>query len=244
MNNDEKREILKNSILSKIRSGQTKMRPRWYFVLRAILFIVLIVVAALALFYLTSFIFFVLRYTGILFVPAFGFYGTVVFLESLPWPLIFAAVIFLILIEILLERYSFAYRRPLVYSIAGIIILVIIGGFILSRTGLHQKLFCRDKDWGLPVAGFLYRGYALKELKNIHTGVVTATTTGGFQIANRRGESITVVVPPNAAFPPDVDFGIGDRMVIVGDRNDGSVQAFGARRVESSAREMPCLPGW
>src|SRR3989344_3614541 len=113
---------IKEEVIARIKRGETIMRPRWHFVLRAMLYALGVLIAALALVYLASFIMFVLRETGLLFVPSFGFRGVGVFLFSLPWFLILLSLVFVFVLEVLVRRYAFAYRKPLLYSVFGIVI--------------------------------------------------------------------------------------------------------------------------
>ena len=113
MINGNQEKSIKNKVLEAIKSGQVKMRPRWYFILKTILVALGIVMIFLTLLYLISFIIFILRITGIWFAPAFGFEGYGIFLFSLPWLLVIISVLFAIILEVLVKRYSFAYRHRL-----------------------------------------------------------------------------------------------------------------------------------
>ena len=77
--------------LEKITSGEIKMRPKTYFVLKAILIVLGIVFAVCFSLYIISFILFSLRSTGVLYLPGFGFPGIKAFFVMLPWILIAAS---------------------------------------------------------------------------------------------------------------------------------------------------------
>jgi len=64
------------------------MRPRWHFVLRAVLWLAGAVIAVLAALYFASLFLFINRETGIWLTPIFGWRGVRVFLASAPWLII------------------------------------------------------------------------------------------------------------------------------------------------------------
>lgn len=221
------------------------MRPKWHFILKAALALAGIAILILALLYLASFFLFVLRQTGLLFMPEFGWRGFGVFFVSLPWLIILAVIIFISLLEILVRKYSFAYSKPLVYSLIIIVAFVFIGGLVVSRTGLHQSIFCYAKRQKLPFDS-LYNGYGPQHFKEIHTGIISEITDSGFSLSSNRGETVRVVLSPETRLPAGAGFQAGDLMVVFGDRDDGLVKAFGARRAEEVLPEnIPLLhPCW
>ncbi|MBU4141685.1 hypothetical protein KKE99_02325, partial [Patescibacteria group bacterium] len=94
MENNKNQKSIKESILSVIKSGQVKMRPRWHFVLKTALAAFGVIILVLTVLYLASFIIFVLRQTGVLFVPAFGLQGWFAFFTNLPIFLIGLLIVF------------------------------------------------------------------------------------------------------------------------------------------------------
>jgi len=78
---NETRKSIRDAILEKIEKGEATMKSKSYFVIRAILFLVGIVITAFALFFLMSFILFVFRQTDLLLVPVFGFQGVRIFMS-------------------------------------------------------------------------------------------------------------------------------------------------------------------
>ena len=239
MNKPKHKKTIKNTVLAQIKSGQAIMKPKWHFVLKTILVAVGVVIVAFALIYLVSFIFFILRQTGVFFVPSFGFRGVGIFLVSLPWFMILTGLVFFVTLEILVKRYSFTYRKPLLYSLIGIIIFVLIGSFIVSRTGLHQGLFRYAEDRRLPVVGRLYRGYGLERMEKVNPGIVDELTDEGFRMTNRQGETLNVLISSDTRFPLGADFEIGDRVVVLGERENGTIEAYGVRRIDDEMRRFP-----
>lgn len=230
---------LKEDILAKIKRGEAAMRPRWHFVLSAALIAVGTALAALLALYLASFAIFTLRQTGVLFAPGFGLRGIEIFLLSSPWLIVLAAAIFAVILEVLVRHYAFAYRKPFLVSLAGIVVFVVLGSIVVSRAHIHEGLFRYAEEDRLPVAGRFYRGYGLSADRRVHMVTIAGTTTDGFTGTSRRGEALRIVVLPGTRLPFGMDFGIGDTIVVLGEREDDVIRAFGMREVEGILRMMP-----
>lgn len=234
MENNEKEKTIEESILATIKSGQLKMRPRWHFVLKTILAALGGVILVLTLLYLASFIIFALRQTGVLFVPAFGIEGWFAFFTHLPVVLIILLLIFIIILEILVRHYSFAYRRPLLYSVLGISILVFVGALAVANSSFHgglSKYADNNKD---TFVGRFYGDYGRQRFVDVHRGIITETIDNGFLMINKRDEVLTIVISRRTRLPFGADFSIGDIVVIFGHRDGNAVQAFGIQEIEGS----------
>ncbi len=218
-------------VLEKIKRGRVKMRPPWHFTLLAALGTTGGALAALTLLYLVSFIIFTARQSGIWFVPSFGFRGWYALLTSLPWLLVALAVLFAAGLERLVKHYPFAYRRPLLYSVLGIVLLAVAGGFLVSRTPLHSGLMRYAEHHPLPVAGRFYRSMRHRRLPHVHRGRVASFTNMGFVLRDFRGNTVEIVITPRTRLPNGRDFTVNDDIVVFGDRRDGRIQAFGIRKI-------------
>ena len=216
------------------------MRPRWHFVLRGGLWFVGTILAALTLLYLASFIVFTMHQSGSWFVPGFGWSALGVFFRSLPFLLVFLALLFMVLLEVLVSRYTFAYDKPLLYSALAIIVLVIFGGLAVGKTSLHSGLFRQAGKDRLPFAGELYRGYGMARSRELPLGMVEEITEDGWNVRNFRGEIVHVLVTPATSFPFGEDIEVGDTVVIFGEpQGDGVIKAFGAREISEDDVEAP-----
>ncbi|MFH0712361.1 MAG: hypothetical protein V2A55_00665 [Candidatus Jorgensenbacteria bacterium] len=232
MEEEKKEKTIKESIVAKIKSGEVRMRPRWHFILETLLVIVGIMIVVLALLYLVSFSLFILRQNGVWFVTAFGSRGIGRFFASLPWIIILSGVVFVAILEILARRYSFVYRKPLLYSLIGIVVIVSAGGFFVSRVGIHEKFFRLAEEKRLPIGGALYERYGMRDFEDVYPGTFVATTTEGFQLTGPDGKTFTVKLSPRTRFPFGAEFVSGDNVVVLGDREGDVIDAFGVRRIE------------
>lgn len=236
MNNLELNSI-KDKLLKDIEAGKVKMKPRWQFVSRAVLWVLGLVLATLTLLYLASFIIFILAQTGVWFIPGFGLRAIGPFFASLPWLLLLIAVVFLILMEMLVKRYSFGYRKPLLYSVAGIIIFVLIGGFAIAQTPFHRGLFEQANNNRLPIAGGLYREFGMRPPHNLEIGIVSEVRANGYLISNPRNQIIEITTNAETEYPLGNDIQINDNIVSFGKRiNDTVFEASVVREVDKLPR--------
>lgn len=240
---------VRDTVLEKIKDGKTRMRPRWYFILQTALVAVGAVILFIALLYVASFIHFVLYRNGVWFITVFGWRGVEIFLVSLPWVFILSSVIFIFLLETLVNHFSFGYRKPLLYSLLVIIVVVMTSSIVISQTSLHEDLNKRAWTGELPVVGQLYRDYDRQQNRNVHIGAIGEITEYGFNMKDRQGGTLTVIVTPETSFPLGLDFQKGDYVVVLGELDNGTttVQAFGIRTVNDDLRMrngVPIRRGW
>jgi len=231
MNNEPAGKSIKDSVIAAIESGKVKMRPKWHFVARAILFTVGIIFLLLTLLFLASFIVYVLRQNGVWFAPAFGLRGVGVFVRSLPWLLIAVAALFIVALEALVRHYSFGYRKPLLYSSLAMIFLAVIGGIAIAKTPLHSGLFNQAQQNNLPVAGTLYRVYGMHPEDSVAEGIVMELKDDGFTMQDHLSEMLTVQMSDDTRFPYGTGFMEGDRVMVIGEREDNVIKAFGVRKI-------------
>lgn len=230
MNSGGNQKNMKEEVLSAIHEGRLKMRPRWQFVLGGVLFGVGVMLVCLILVYLISLSLFAMQQGGSWFVPEFGLRGVWAFLRTLPFILILLTILFIVILEVMVRKYSFAYRKPLLYSALAIILVVLIGGALAAP--LHRELFRSARDDNSPVLGNIYRGLGPQHLSDIRRGEVVASTTDGFLMEDVFRGTSTVVITSQTRLPLGADFAPGDTVVVFGDMNpSGTIKAYGIREV-------------
>lgn len=240
-NNKKEEEVVPNrslegAILSRIKNGEAKMKPRWHFALKTAFSLCAIIILVFSILYLASFVLFVLRQTGTIFLPSFGFRGFGLLLVSLPKLIISAVIIFVILLEILVRHYSFTYRKPLLYSVLGIVVLVFLGGYIFHKTGVHSRLFMIAEDMRMPFVRPLYRGYINGGPPEVHPGVIVSITDTLILLRDRSGREFEVMITPETRLPFGFDFEEGDEIMVFGESSTGTVRALGIRRIDFDKR--------
>ena len=225
----------RGKIMNVIHKGQVHMRPRWHFILYSAFAVVGTVIVFLTVLYAASLAVFFLRESGAFFAPSFGPRGWFVLLRNLPWLLIILILVFIALLQILVSRYSFVYRKPLVVSLIGIVALIFVGGFAIAQTSFHHRLFQGARHGHLPSPmGMLY-GSGLRPHRDgeMYHGRITRMIPNGFVLADIEGEGTsTIVITPQTRLPYGADFSADDLVVVIGDEvATGTVQAFGVREI-------------
>ena len=153
---------------------------------------------------------------------------------SLPWVLILLAAIFMLFLEILVKRYSFAYARPFLYSALAVIFLSLIGGILIGQTPLHERFFDEAENGQLPFAGFLYEYYG-QQSSNVTVCIITEINSSGYRVAlfSDLDDTYTVIVGPQTQAPPPGSLKVGDAVVILGPRKGNTIVASGIQKPSS-----------
>lgn len=227
----EDQKQLRENILATIQKGQAKMTPRWHFILKASLFLFGFILVFLLALYLLSFALFVLDKSQLWFVPEFGMHGIFIFFRSLPWFLIFIVLLLIIFVQILARHYSFSYQRPLLYSVLGIVMLIVFGSSIIQKFGLHEGVSEYSRLHKVPFAGMMYERFEFGEETSVYSGVIIEIRDPNFSIRSRRQEVLKVEVNEETRFPLGKKFVVGDDVLILGEREDDRIEAYGVRPI-------------
>lgn len=226
---EEQHNSIKDRLLSDIESGKVGMRPKWHFFLRAALLLLGVVLASLALLYVVSFTVFVLRENGALFAAHFGLRGIHALLLGMPLIFILLAIIFIGILEVLVRKYEFAYRRPLTYSVLGITLLLIIGGIIIDRVHVHQSLFRQAQENRLPIGGGLYT--RMHAGKRATVGIIRQQISNNYRVEGHHKETIFVIVTEQTLLPVE-PLRVQDIIMVLGPREGNVVRAQGVRKLD------------
>lgn len=217
-------------VLGAIRDQGLAMRPRWYFVLRGTLAALGAVIALFGGLYLASLVVFLMRHTGAWFVPVFGARGWVALLLSLPRALMVLIGLFVIVLELLVRRYAFAYRRPLLDSAIVLAVLVAAGGIVVGLTPLHGRLARLTSAHEVPFLARMYREFEAWHRDDVHRGTVARSAPEGFIFDEYDGDVLTVKVGPATRIEGGAP-SVGETVVVFGPEDDGAIDAVGVRRI-------------
>jgi len=232
MENKNEKNNIREKVMEAIQSGKVKMKPRWRFVLNSSLFILGVFIILFLLLYLVSLMAFSVRQTGLDFAPGFGGRGWIYFLRYFPWLLILLCLIFLGILEVLVKKFAFAYKKPLLYSVLGIIVIVIGGGLAMAQTPLHGGLYGFARKNHLPLAEPFYRHFGMpNQVDDIHRGTVIEDIQGGFILQNPIGSTSTVLISSSTGLPFETEFSPGDRVIVFGEETTSGIRAFGIRKI-------------
>lgn len=231
----------KNNILERIKTGELDMKPHWHFVLKTVLFVLGTIIVALLAVYLLSFLFFSLHQTGVWFTPSFGFVGLSYFVMSSPWILISFTLVFLLLLYLLVSRYSFSYKRPLVFSMIGVTVFALLGSLLIQQTPMHRNIQNFAERHNLPGVAPVYRSLAGERPKGLVLGTVIEVTDSGFVIESDKGEMIRVEISSATRQKPGSVYEVGDTVFVFGKLENGVIEAVGVR--PHTGDELPPMPG-
>ncbi len=231
-NNNSQKSSIADKIIHQIKDDKIKMRPKIYFILKSAAIAFGIFFVALFILYLISFIVFALRASGVWYLPCFGLRGIKTLFIMLPWLLILISVILIIILEILVKHFAFAYRKPVLYSILFVVIFALLGSFAVDRMGLQSGLFKRAEQGNLPIAGEFYSGLGKARNKDMRRGIVSEITDNGFLIKTRNNDILEIIITSETNFPFNEEIQENDTIIVFGKQNNGSVQAIGIRKVD------------
>lgn len=217
-----------------IQEGRVQMRPRWHFALISVLILLGVLVACLTMVYAVSLVLYLLHVNGEWFAPSFGLRGWLSFINSLPWLLMGLLMVFVLILEILVRRYAFVYKKPLITSVLGIMTIVLAGGFLVALTPLHNSMARFDRDGMLPPPlNGLYRRPPMGRSPDLYRGMIVEVAHDRLVVVSRDGTT-TVLIDPRTRLPYGNGFEKGDFVIVIGDRvATGTIHAFGVRGVES-----------
>jgi glucan phosphoethanolaminetransferase (alkaline phosphatase superfamily) len=154
---EQKIKNVREKILNYINSEEIHMHSKWYFIFKYILNIFLIFIAFLSLLYFISFILLIIyerRIFDVLNVSKSGFHS---FMTSVPWFLIFLVFVVIIILEILIRKYSFVYKRPFIYTFFGIILVVLLIGFLIHKIDAQFRFARFGEKPDFPIIGPMHK---------------------------------------------------------------------------------------
>lgn len=232
---------IQQDVMSAIRKGEVRMRPRWHFALLSLLSLVGAAIVFLTLLYTSSLAVYFLRESGALFVPSFGARGWSTLAYTTPWTLLLLIAAFVFVLELLVRRYAFVYKKPLLISMLSIAALVVLGGFFVGQTPLHREIRTFAEHGDIPAfVGTVY-GPALRGAPppDMFRGEIVKAEKGMFVILDEGGSGTTsIILTARTRLPHGEDFREKDRIVVVGDVvATGTVRAFGIRELENLSEQ-------
>lgn len=228
---NHKERNIKEEIIASIKEEGVKMRSKKYFFVQAGMSILGIVILFIISLFFASFVTFHLFRSGLLFAPTFGAPGWLIFFKSLPWIFIGVTLILVFALEAMLKRYSFTYRRPLLYSVVGVVALTLAGGFFISQAHFHEQLQDFAKEHRIRGVGRFYKEFGPRDSDNLRRGMIIETMPGGFVVQTMNGETSSVWISSSTRLPFGNGFVASDSVIIFGTKEGQVIQARGARKV-------------
>lgn len=120
-------------VMSKIKTEQIKMKPRWYFWLGSLSMFIALVGLAIVSIFLISLVTFFLRSHGPM-----GAIRYQQIISSFPWWALIIVIIGLVIGIILLKKYDFSYRKNFLVIIIIFILAILLTGIFVDTLGLDN----------------------------------------------------------------------------------------------------------
>ena len=168
MKNNKEDKTIEDRIIDSIKSGQLHMKPRWYFVLRLIFNILLTCIVFFIIIYLLSFIGLVLREKEFFNVFDLSPGGMRILMNSVPWIIVMLSISLVMVLYVLVKDYSFVYKKPVIYVLSGLVLFVVITGFVIHMIDSKLRFARLGEDDRNRVMGPVHKYYRgdLKNRKN------------------------------------------------------------------------------
>lgn len=228
----------KHTVLEAITKGEVTPRSRRYFVIKKLILISGVVIFALLSVFFGSFIIFSLRQNGGWFAPQLG-----TIIASIPWLFVITVMIFLVLLNLLLHHYRFAYRRPLVYTITLVSLGFLISTALLARLRVHEYIMEHARVNATPVIQPLYVEHrGLPHPETITLGMVTTTEETGVEIISPNREFFQVRLTPKTQRGQTAELRPGQVILVFGKKRGNVIIAEGIKRIRSE--DGVPLPRW
>ncbi|MFZ1988039.1 MAG: hypothetical protein WAV21_03360 [Minisyncoccia bacterium] len=236
MTNNPHQNEIQHEVLERIRSGELRMKPRLFFVLKAVLVVFVAALILLVSVWLASFISFGLRVSGHDSLLGFGTQGSLIFLTIFPWWSALLDLILIVLLGWLLRRFKFGYRRPLLYLFAVLIVGGIGAGLVFDReTHFNDDRF-EEAEAGKLFGSLesLYESAHSRapEEYGIYRGFVLGVGEDSFVLTHNdhdadEDDGTWTVLPP-FGFAMEM-LHTGDRVYVAGELEGNIIKAYGAR---------------
>lgn len=223
---------LDKTIMEKIRAGEVVMRSRPYLIFKNVLWVMGLCILAAVGVLIFSFVLFALRSSGLWVLPYFGWRGWREFLIYFPWVLAAAVLVFVLAVEWFVKKYTFAYRRPLLYSSLFVAVLLIVGGYLVFATPLHQQLSIYVSKNHLPVMENVYGSLPPVVPDDVYVGRVLSVRPGQLDFFTNQGKGYTVIISPNTRLPFGGQVLPQDHILVIGDADDATITAYGIKKID------------
>lgn len=210
------------------------MHSRSYFALKSLLWALAAIFFLAVAAALVVFVFYSLKLTGALALTGFGFKGMRDFLLALPLSLILITLLFIMTAAVFLKRYPVTYRRPLIYGVMALLVIISLGSAaFVASTGLRRSIYATVEYGEIPLVSGFYDAYTKAGSRRVTVGRVVRAEKGGVTVITREGEEVQAVFGPQTSIYTDRVFEAGDYVIVYGERDGGVVGAMAVERVKT-----------
>ncbi len=232
MKKENNKNLLGESVISKIRKEELEMKPKSYFILRSFLIFVSLFLFSIFALYIGSLIVFVLRTNNILFFYGTGLHGMKTIIFSFPWYLVLLSLLIIIFLEIIGKNFRVIYQKPLIYSLILIIILSLTGSILIDGFSMHDSFFKMAKEERLPVGGRMYRNLGNLDIENAYFGEILEKENNYWTMKLENNEIVSLMITDKTRgkrFFEEITE--GSKVIVIGELENGEINVLGFRRL-------------
>lgn len=209
------------------------MRPRWQFVLRAVLMTTLAVLLAIIAVFFISLVVFTWRASGTGFLPHFGTRGWILTLSAIPWWVILVALAGSLGLIVVLERTTPSYRRPVIVVFGVVLVIGLAAGTLLAYVGFHERFGQYVEEHNVPIFGPTYHTLRNREADVLTLGTIQKVNGKKLTVLTVNNEKVTVKITDDTDVPPNWTPTVGERIAVIGRRSGSTVTADACRALKN-----------
>lgn len=227
--NSKKPSSLRERILAQIEQNEVQMHSRFFFMLKVASAAALAAAALLISVFIGNLLFFTLRINGHDALLSLGGRGFALFVQVFPWWLLALDILLIVALVWVVRHFQFGYRRPAIFVFLAVVLVAFAAGFALDHnTPLNDHLLRDADDGGLPSPlRSLYQGTRHSPPPGTaYRGTITSIGTSSLSLYDPDLSKDLTVFLPAGELTEHAPFSIGQNVFIVGNEQNGFIQAF------------------
>lgn len=238
MKNEDIKNNIEEAVLRRIEQDCVKIKPKSYFVIKAVLLALCVFSIFVLSVILVSFIIFSLNTRGDLFLLGFGKRGIVKFILLFPWFLLSIDALLIVLLDYLVRRFRFGYHSPIIYLFLATLVFVTTFSYLINFTSLHSQLSDLARSRHIPFAESMYGDInKSRHGEGIFRGIVSSVGDNYIVLkhSNFDGPDTELKIMVPADLNPKSFVHPGEEIYIAGDIASGTViLPYGMRKIVNS----------
>lgn len=131
---------LKTKIFKEIEENKLQPKPKWLFAFKSLGLLLSILFVILFSFYVLAFVGFVLSERDWVQESTYSLQGVYFLLNTLPVSMIFLAGCMVVAASFTAYKYGLSYRKPFIYTLVGITIVLLGSRYIFAKSGLQKYI--------------------------------------------------------------------------------------------------------
>jgi len=213
------KKTIANSISQKIAKGEVKMRSNLSILMGKLQMSGSVVLMLGLLTLIVGFILYWLNTNNDLLFGGYGKYGFLSFIQSFPYILLGAFILFFLFLTFIFRRYDFSYKKPFFRMLILVLVAIGIAGYISIKQPIGKRFYQNQGR---------YLRMGMMNNANAVSGIVTKIGNNSIVIQNEDNKETTILFDSSTHFP----FGTpksGDTIRTVGKWVGDSFKAQGIR---------------